>query len=121
MIGLAFFWLCYAFMILADTYETYKNASIDTKLFSLAVWITLLTLLVSSGIGLMRLKRWARWTALFLNGYNLLMFSFVCFNAFYDRSLIYDLSALPAYASGLIGCWVVWTLLHPQSWKLAWH
>jgi hypothetical protein len=119
LISLGFLWLSYGLALFNSIYfHVWRFEPLNRAVF-LGRWAILLLLLVASGIGLMRLRRWAQWAGVFIAAFSFEMF-FIFQNDLIAMNLYEPVSPLPGIPICLLSGFVLWTLLHPRYRKVPW-
>jgi hypothetical protein len=123
MIGIGCYWLC---LILVTTNLDYmQREPLSQKIYDLVLLTLVLPLPIASGIGLLRLQRWARWGAVLTSAYALYMliglYRTFLHNGFYSGYDWHNFRAmLPIVPVGSLSFYVLWTLLQPRYRALSW-
>jgi hypothetical protein len=125
MIGLGFYWLCT--ILVTTNLDYFQRERLSQKIFDLVLVSLLYPLPVLAGMGLLRRSRWARWGAVLSSGLMLwMLFEFyrsVLLQARYLGTGIQWYSVRTEILNvpgGIIGFYVLWTLLHPRYRALSW-
>ena len=120
MIGLAFLWLGFSFDLINMTFGSYQSASLSMLLSKYGIFGIYLSLHVIAGFGLLHARRWSRVATLLLLPYNLVMFIFTCVNTMTYQTRVFTTSALPVFVGGVVSGYILWALVRPRAWRLAW-